>query len=261
MSKVIGCFILILICFQSCKNDDELVQPNEFLPPSNVKALSKDGSVTLFWTSQSSATAIRIIAIDADSSLVDSAQIEASITFYTIDSLMNGANYTFYLFSVKNNSELSNATLLSWGPTQKFSSVRVYEYESSQPPGLQFSTGTIYNLVNGSQQKIDVWLDGNGNIPLLLMNPAYFASPFRGWRDTKIVGTTANSLETQIPVPLLSVFDTVGVSIVNKKIYFAYTQDGHYVRFQVDSIGGIYPQRFVDVVYYYNSGYGEWAKR
>ncbi|MBI5215852.1 MAG: hypothetical protein HY960_08870 [Ignavibacteriae bacterium] len=261
MLKVIGCFLLALLVFQSCKNDEGPVQPNDFLPPSNVKALSKDGSVTLFWTTQSNATGVRIVTLGVDSTLVDSTQVDASITFYTIDSLLNGENYIFYLFSVRDNGEVSNATVFSWGPAQKFSSIRIFEFDSDKERGLQFSTQSTFNLLPSTVRYIDVWLDGSGNMPLKLSNPRFILVSGSGKRDTRIVATANNSLNEQVNVPLLSSFDTIGVSVAQKKVYFAYTYDGHYVRFQVDSIGGAFPERFVDLVYHYNVGYGEWAKR
>jgi hypothetical protein len=264
---VVGIFVSLMVV--GC-SEDEVLAPEDFAPPTNLKALSRDGSVTLYWTASpssgsSSFAGYRILVVNTSSStLVDSAQVGPSITNYTASSLVNGQSYTFTVRSVKDNGDVSQSVVLEWGPTIRFTNVVIYEFDSpSNPSGLQFSTGSALSFSSSGPDNrglIDLWIDGRSNSTPLLKSPTD-QSISTGWRTTMFVETAATGLDQQVDVPPIGSFrSTPGLTITPGKVYFAKTQDNHYVRFTVGAVQGTAPNRNVSVTFQYNSGSGVWAK-
>ncbi|TAK65020.1 MAG: hypothetical protein EPO24_02870 [Bacteroidetes bacterium] len=241
---------------------------DEFAPPGSVKALSKDGAVTLSWQASkdagsSSFAGYNIMAKDTANTVVKDSTVGATILTATITQLTNGEEYTFFLRSKNVVGTMSKPLAIRWGPTARFSAVRIYEFETDSffdKRGLQFSTGQTFDFVNGNQQKIDLWIDGSGNTEMLLRTPSNVLAPFPGWRTTRYAATSASSMDEIVEVPAIESFITDSAAIVVTRVYFAYTQEGNYVRFQVINRGGVYPNRFLEIAGSYNSGFGVWAK-
>ncbi len=260
---------MTMLLLQGCDKEETLT-PQDFAPPTNFKAVAKSGSVTLSWTASvddgiATFAGYRVQIYNASNVKIDSVQITG--TTLTKSGLTNGDNYTFKIRSVKSNGDVSVELSLLWGPTQRFSAARIYEFDSNgNPSGLQFSSGNTFSFSSGpplgnNTGNIDLWIDGRSNGTPLLKSPSDedFASP--GWRTTKLYETGETSLENPVDFPDQSAFRTSpGLTIVANKIYLAITQDGHYVRFQASAVQGTAPNRYVDITIAYNSGSGAWAK-
>lgn len=261
--------IIGLIFITSC-NEEDVLAPEEFAPPTNLKALSRDGEVTLYWTAAPASNAdffagYRIMTRQG-SVLVDSVQIGKTATSHTVNNLTNGQTYTFSIRSVKTNGDVSTELTLQWGPTRRItSSATIYEFESSNPSGLQFSTGAVFNFTSApvdNRGVIDLWIDGRSNSDPLLKSP-HDQTISTGWRTTYLYQTGVSDMNTQIDIPPLSSFHTTGgLPIIANRVYLARTQDGHYVRFQVSALQGTYPNRYISITTIaYNDGTGAWAKK
>lgn len=250
-------------------DEEDILTPDEFAPPTNLKALSKDGEVTLYWTASPGATGddfvgYRIMTRQA-SVLVDSVQVGKTATNHTVTSLTNGQTYTFSVRSVKDNGDVSTEITLQWGPTRRFlTAARIYEFESSNPSGLKFSDASVLAFSSASpdnRASIDLWIDGRSNSTPLLKSP-HDQSISTGWRTTQFIETAVSDMNTQVDVPAISSFrSTPGLTITANRVYFARTADGNYARFQTSAVQGTYPNRYVDVLIAYNSGTGAWAKK
>ncbi len=265
-SIVLG--ILFIIAIPGC-SEDEVLKPEEFAPPSNPKALSRDGAVTVSWTASPSAGLSSfigyriVVTVAGTQTTVDSAQVGKNITNYTASNLVNGQSYKFAIRSVKDNGDVSQAIEIIWGPTRRFTPARIYEYDSQNPSGLQFSTGSTFAFRSSNpdnRPNIDLWIDGRNNTTPLLKSPTD-QNISTGWRTTLFVETAVTGMDQQVDVPPISSFrSTPGLIITPNKVYFAKTQDNNYVRFTVSAVQGTAPNRYVDITIAYNSGTGTWAK-
>lgn len=260
--------VIGMIFITGC-NEEDVLAPEDFAPPTNLKALSKDGEVTIYWTAAPAATAdffagYRIMTRQG-SVLVDSVLVGKTATNHTVQTLTNGQTYTFSIRSVKDNGDVSTEVTLQWGPTRRFTSIAIYEFESTSPSGLQFSTGSVFAFSSASPDNrslIDLWIDGRGNTTPLLKSPND-QTINTGWRITQFIETAVADMNTQVDVPPISSFrSTPGLTITANRVYFARTTDGNYIRFQVSALQGTYPNRYVNVTTIaYNSGTGAWAKK
>jgi len=260
--------LTLLLSFSGCNKKEDVIAPEELAPPSNLKALSRDGAVTIYWNHSSSQGADFFVGyqikVKLGSTPIDSVVVGKNTTSYTKEGLTNGQSYFFEVRSVNDDGDVSTPVTITWGPTRRFTGARIYEFDSPQPSGLQFSTGSVFSYSSSSPDNrsfIDLWIDGrNGGTPLL-KSPDDEDFPSSGWRRTLLVETTASDMNTQVDVPPISAFrSTPGLTIVPNKVYFARTADGNYVRFQVSAVQGTAPNRYVDITIAYNSGTGAWAK-
>ncbi len=250
-------------------NEEDVLAPDEFAPPTNLKALSKDVEVTLSWTAAPGVSGddfvgYRIMTREG-SVLRDSIQVGKTATSHTVTNLTNGTTYTFSIRSVKDNGDVSTEVTLQWGPTRRFTSIAIYEFESTNPSGLQFSTGSVFAFTStptDNRPYIDLWIDGRGNTTPLLKSPNDHTIS-TGWRITQFIETAVSDMNTQVDVPPISSFRTTpGLTITANRVYFARTDDDNYVRFQVSAVQGTYPNRYVNITTIaYNSGTGAWAKK
>ncbi|MDI6765287.1 MAG: fibronectin type III domain-containing protein [Bacteroidota bacterium] len=265
LSTILLAVISLSIGFIGCEKEDVLA-PEEFAPPTNLKALSMDGAVKLSWTAAPAADAdffvgYRIMTKQG-TTLVDSVQVGKTIINHTVSQLTNGQSYTFSIRSVKDNKDVSKDIIIIWGPTIRYAPARIYEFDSQNPSGLQFSTGTAMSFSSVNKTLVDLWIDGRSNSTPLLKSP-HDQTISTGWKTTQFVETVKSSLDEQVDVPAISEFrSSPGLPIVNNKVYFARTSAGNYVRFQV--VGGVQdtaPNRYVDIRIAFNSGFGTWAKR
>ena len=259
-----------LLGLSGCSEEGDILTPSELAPPTNLRASSGDARVSLSWTASPDAglsdfAGYRIVTTNAVSVVVDSMDTAPAATSYTVFNLANGGLYTFSIQSVKSSGAVSLKVSLLWGPTVRYGFQSLYEYESSEPSGLQFSAGQRFNFTIANQGVIDLWIDGRGGATPLLKSPDDFV-PSTGWRHTLFVETTASSFDDFVVVPDVSAFrSTPGLTIVSGKVYFAITQGGHYAKFRVEPPGvQVDPannKRFVNITVAYNSGSGHWAKR
>ncbi|MBI5215853.1 MAG: fibronectin type III domain-containing protein [Ignavibacteriae bacterium] len=266
---VLGSMAMLLLA--GCDKEDTVTPPDEFDPPSGLQALSKDTKVTLTWIASNAADVAyyRIITRDAARVYKDSAQVNKSILTHTVENLTNGQNYWFYVQAIKTDGEKSVADSLQWGPTERFLEKNIFEFSSAypNPSGFQFSTGNEYTMTSGSggrpdnRANIDIWLDGRGT-GLQLRCPRSVNPADTNWRLTKFATTpNINDLDTQVDIPSFSSFDTTSLTVSVNRVYWAYTADGHYVRFQVKGTSGVSPDRTVSIKTAYNRGFGAWAKK
>lgn len=256
-----------LFSFSGCSKEGDVLTPTELAPPTNLRAGSGDARVFLAWTASPDAASsdfagYRIITKNALGVVVDSTN--TSSTTNTVFGLVNGGTYTFAVQSVKDNGSVSQQVTIQWGPTVRYGFQSLYEYESTEPSGLQFLAGQRFNFTIANQSVIDLWIDGSAGVTPLLKSPDSFV-PGTGWRHTLFVETTASSFDDFVVVPDVSAFrSTPGLPIVSGKVYFAITDDGNYVKFRVESPGvQVDPansKRFVNITVAYNSGTGNWSK-
>jgi len=261
--------VIGLFSFSGCDKEGDVLTPTELAPPTNLKAASGDTRVFLSWTASPDAgssdfAGYRIITKNALSVMVDSTTTASTASSYTVFSLVNGGIYTFAIQSVKSNGSVSQSVTVQWGPTVRYGFQSLYEYESSEPSGLQFLAGQRFNFTLANQAVIDLWIDGRAGTTPLLKSPDNFV-PSTGWRRTLFVETTASSFDDFVVVPDASAFrSTPGLPIVSGKVYFAITQTGNYLKFRVEPPGvQVDPansKRFVNITVAYNSGTGHWAK-
>lgn len=268
-------FVLALIggigffTLPGCNEEGDILTPSELAPPTNFRASSGDARVFLTWTASPDAgstdfAGYRIVTETALGVVIDSTNTGATTGSYTVFGLTNGGTYTFSIQSVQNNGALSQDVTMQWGPTVRYGFQSLYEYESTEPSGLQFLAGQRFNFTIASQNVIDLWIDGRGGATPLLKSPNDFV-PSTGWRRTLFVETSATSFDDFVLVPDASAFrSTPGLTIVSGKVYYAITQDGNYTKFRVEPPGvQIDPansKRFVNITVAYNSGSGNWAR-
>ena len=255
--------------FSGCSDDGDVLTPAELAPPTNFEAASGDARVFLAWTASPDAgssdfAGYRIVTEAASGAVVDSTNTGSTASSYTVFNLVNGGIYTFTIQSVKSNGSVSQKVAIQWGPTVRYGFQSLYEYDSTEPSGLQFSAGERFHFTLANQGVIDLWIDGRAGATPLLKSPDDYV-PSTGWRRTLFVETTASSFDEFVVVPNVSAFrSTPGLTIVSGKVYFAITQDGNYVKFRVEPPGvKVDPRnnkRFVDITVAYNSGGGHWAK-
>jgi hypothetical protein len=255
-----------LLSIAGCDKEGDVLTPNELAPPTNFVAVSGNAKASLSWTASPDAgtsdfAGYRIVT-SSSSLVVDSTLTTA--TSHTVNGLVNGNTYTFTIRSVKTNGSISQPVTLQWGPSVRYGFQSLYEYESSEPSGLQFMSGQRSSFINTNQAIIDLWIDGRSGTTPLLKSPNDFV-PTAGWRRTLFVETSASSFDDYVDVPQVSAFrSTPGVAIVSGKVYFAITQDGNYAKFRVEPPGvQVDPansKRFVNITVAYNSGTGHWAK-
>lgn len=256
-----------LLGLAGCDKEGDILTPSELAPPTNLRAGSGSERVFLAWTASPSVgsgdfAGYRILTKNPIGNIVDSANTTA--TAHTVFNLVNGGAYTFEVQSVKNNGSVSQKVIIQWGPTVRYGFQSLYEYESTEPSGLQFSAGQRFNFTIANQAVIDLWIDGRGGESPLLKSPNDFV-PSSGWRRTRFVETSASSFDDFVVVPEASAFrSTPGLTIVSGKVYYAITQDGNYTKFRVESPGiQVDPansKRFVNITVAYNSGTGHWSK-
>ncbi|GEM_PF-3600374 len=256
-----------VIFLSGCTKEDTLT-PQDFAPPTNFRALSQTGAVVLYWTRStddgvSSFTGYRVMTF-AGTTKIDSFMTTQDTA--RISGLTNGASYKFKIWSVKSNGDVSIADSLDWGPVNKFGSpARIYEYDSPQPSGVQFSSANSFSFTSSSPDNrgnIDLWVDGRSGTDLLIKSPSDEDFSSTGWRATKLYETSATSLETPVSIPASGSFRTTpGYTITANHVYLAITADGHYVRFQVSAVQGTAPNRYIDITIFYNSTTNPWAKK
>jgi hypothetical protein len=260
LMSIVGIFVMT-----GC-NEEDILAPDVFAPPTNLRALSRDGEVTLYWNASLDATLDEFVGYRImtrqGSILVDSTQVGKTAVNHTVQSLTNGTTYTFTVCSVKDNGDVSTNATLSWGPTRRFlTAARIYEFESSNPSGLQFSTASVYAFSSASPDNrslVDLWIDGRSNSTPLLKSP-HDQTISTGWHTTYLAETAVSDMNTQVDVPTLT--SSSPLVITASRVYFARTSDNHYARFQVSAVQGTYPNRYVDITIAYNIGTGAWAKQ
>lgn len=257
-----------LFSFSRCSKEGDILAPAELAPPTNFKASSGDAKVFLAWTASpdsgsSDFAGYRIVTTTALGVKVDSTNAASTASSYTVFNLVNGGIYTFTIQSVRSNGSVSQKVTLQWGPTVRYGFQSLYEYESTEPSGLQFLAGQRFHFTIANKAVIDLWIDGRAGATPLLKSPDDFGTS-SGWRHTLFVETTASSFDDFVVVPDVSAFrSTPGLPIVSGKVYYAITQDGNYAKFRVEPPGiQVDPannKRFVNITVAYNSGTGHWA--
>ncbi|TAK65021.1 MAG: fibronectin type III domain-containing protein [Bacteroidetes bacterium] len=265
-----------LLLLQGCDKEETLT-PQDFAPPTNLRALSRDTSVVLFWT-HSTANGVsefagyRVQTFNSSNLKIDS--VFTTTNTYTLHNptnrgfgITNGSTYSFSVRAVKSNGDVSIADSIQWGPTIRYQQVKIFEFDSDSVSGLKFAGGNRYSFTSGppkgdNRGVIDLWLDGRNDVDMLLKSPDDH-SLSTGWRTTKLYDTNVNSLEEAVVVPAEGSFRTTpGLTIVAGRVYLAITADGNYARFQVTSVDNAAANnnRSVTIVIAYNTGSGAWAK-
>jgi len=165
-----------LLGLAGCSDDNNPLAPEELAPPTNLRAASGDARVLLAWTASPDAGAsgfvgYRIVTTTASNAVVDSTTTGASATSYTVVNLVNGGIYTFTIQSVNGDDEVSQKVSIQWGPTVRYGFQSLYEYDSSEPSGLQLLAGQRFNFTLANQAVIDLWIDGRAGATPLLKSP------------------------------------------------------------------------------------------
>jgi hypothetical protein len=186
-------FVSILVCvitavmfmaLAGCNGNGEVIPVNELLPPTNIRALSKDTAVQLIWAASAFQTDpsfhnYRIITTGA-TARIDSTTNPANANTIIIPGLINGTVDTFTIFTVRNDGAISAGKSIIWGPTVRYVHRRIYEFDSPNPSGLSLKTGIAVSFVVYNQDSIDLWIDGQGNTQPVLKSPS-LATASSGW--------------------------------------------------------------------------------
>jgi hypothetical protein len=205
-----------------CGKEGDLLMPVELGPPTNLRTNSGDAKVSLTWSASSDIgsndiVGYRIVTRDALNAIVDSTNIAATASSYTIDGLVNDTIYTFAVQSVKSTGVVSQRISIQGRPTVRQESLKLYEYELTKTPRLQFLAGQRFNFAITNK------------------TVRFFQ---QRWRHTLFVETTALRCDDFVIVPDISAFrSTPGLPIVSGKVYVAITHDGTYMKFKIEPPG------------------------
>jgi hypothetical protein len=254
----------LILSIAGCSNDDGPISTsNEFLPPTNLRALSKDASVQLIWDapafqSNSDFARYRIVTTGA-TTRTDS----TTATTCIVPGLVNGTIDTFVVFTVKTNGVISKGSeKILWGSTARYMHRRIYEFDAQDSSGLDFTGGDVVRFLQSNRDSIDLWIDGQNGATLLLKSPS-LDSTSTGWRTTHFALQAGSGLDQYYPIPAASAITALSLGISNTSVYYAVTQNGNYARFVIPKgIQGTAPKRYVDIDIAYNSDPNNpWAKR
>jgi hypothetical protein len=254
----------LIISVAGCSKDNGPVSTvNEFLPPSNIRALSKDASVQLIWdasTFQSEPDFARYRIVTTGATIrTDS----TTTTTYIVPGLVNGTVDTFVVFTVKTNGVISKGSeKIIWGPTARYMHRRIFELDAQDSSGLIFSSGNVVPFLQSNRDSVDIWIDGQNGSVLLLKSPSLDTAT-TGWRTTHFAQQAGSGLDQYYPIPGASTITATSLGISNTSVYYAVTQNGNYARFVIpNGVQGTAPKRYVDIDIAYNSGPNNpWAKR
>ena len=202
-----------LLSFSQCSKEGDILAPAELAPPTNFKAASGDARVFLAWTASPDAgssdfAGYRIVTTTALGVAVDSTNAASTASSYTVFNLVNGGIYTFTIQSVRSNGSVSQKVTIQWGPTVRYGFQSLYEYESTEPSGLQFLPGQRFNFTIANKAVIDLWIDGRAGATPLLKSPDDFGTS-SGWRRTLPIACAPLISDGPIILLVLLILSTV----------------------------------------------------
>jgi len=155
-------------------------------------------------------------------------------------------------------SDLTNVVLVSNLMTTLFGPVRIYESfgtTSSQPSGLDLSSGIAYGISSTEQDSVDIYYstDGTGGRGFLIQSADLTPNLIR--KTDFLVGNSTNLFDEEDSPPRNTVTWTNNIGDREVNYVFLYDNDGHYSKLIiVSSSGGGVPGEpaWVAVMWYYN---------
>lgn len=249
---IVGVVLLLGVC--GCKSE-EPTGPEEFSPPSNLRAIAKSGAVVAKWD-KSPSEALEDFGWytvyccsepsnpDDDSTVivVKKDYIPKDSTQTTIGDLTNGRKYYFYARCFKNDGATKSPLV---GPAETAPRPEgedtIYEFASTNPSGFSFQLGDPLPFKWENKDWVDLWLDGRGNTPLELASPSTYDT--QDWRVTKLKDVGEHPFDDVIETTDSGWSQTDKVEATQGHIYIYKTQEGNFGKIRVESIGGIPPDR------------------
>jgi PEGA domain len=184
---------------------------------------------------------------------------------HTVKLSLTGYYDTTFTVTVVANQlvQPTTVTLVSTLSTTIFgypTNIRIYETtgtNSSQPSGLELSTGTPYGVSSSNANKIDLYYYTNSDFTTHEIRSADMYTGLT--RQTYFLA--GGSTDLADGAPLTSTYPNGGwnQSIsdnANSNYYFIYTDDNHYVKFKIVANGGgsgTGDPAYIDVEYVYNN--------
>jgi hypothetical protein len=178
---------------------------------------------------------------------------------YNVTLKLTDFNDTTFTVSVTagQTSNLTNVVLVSNVSTTLFGPVRIYESfgtTSSQPSGLDLSSGNAWGVSSDSSSLIDIYYFSDASDTLFFIQSAVL---FTGLiRETEFFeGNSGNIFDDEdSPVRIPGTWmNSMGDRETN--YVFLYDHDGHYSKLKIVSWGGGIPGEpsWVEVLWYYNN--------
>ena len=130
--------------------------------------------------------------------------------------------------------------------------IRIYETtgtDSTQPSGLDLSTGMAYGVSSSQKGLVDIYYSSNG---FLVQSANLYPGLIR---ETDFYVGTSSDIYDGIDSPLNNTGTwTNNISDTETNYVFLYDHDGHYSKLRITSRGGGVPgvPAYVDVQWYYN---------
>lgn len=144
--------------------------------PTNLMALSKDANtISIKWTRGANDTAAETVAVAANGTTISTLQEPASVTSLDLTTLNTGTVYTITVTSS------GGSTSINWMTAVRTSGLRIYQFSSGQPSGLQ---------LNGPGGHAAVVSAGSANIATM----DFYVDDFQ--HDTSITTTSGISFES-----------------------------------------------------------------
>jgi hypothetical protein len=244
-----------LIGISACNNATDPLNPasTDLKAPTNVKAISSDGTVVLYWTASADAADAKfngyIIDIMDGATALSSVTVAGAQTFMPVGGLTNGKVYMFMIHTAKSDGTKSTATAdITWGPGPRFTNIKLYSLSSGAgcPSGLQLSPAAVIAVsTSTSPEKTDLVFDDRG-MTMDLLSPTkksgsslprntYFmpntADTAMSLDDANLARATVDTAGwVEADYPLGN--DQMGGGLPPNKgeVYYVRTQDGNYAR-------------------------------
>lgn len=246
MKKLILLFIIPFMVFiTSC--DDDTVTP---IPTGNIYLASSPAGAEI-WIDGTNTFSTTPDTINDVSEGVRSVTLKLQDYNDTTFSVTVTENQTSVVSNVVLVSDI-NTTLYGVSP-----SVRLYESfgtPSSQPSGLDLSSGLAYGVSSSESDLIDIYYYSDGTTSYLVQSADLYPGLFR---ETDFFVSSGTNLFDEEDSPLNSAGTwTNNINDTENNYVFLYDHDGHYSKFKIVNLhigGGPGDPSWVDVQWYYNN--------
>jgi len=176
---------------------------------------------------------------------------------HTILLTLTGFNDTTFTVNVEANQQTTKQITLK-AALSHYSHVKIYETagtDSTQPSGLDLSSGNAYGLSSSNKGKVDIYYStsGTGGVPYLVQSADLYPNLTRHTAFYISNGTDINDGEDS-PNSALSGW-TDNMSDRENHYVFLYDEDGHYSKLIITDFGGGSGgvPAWVEVEWYYNN--------
>ena len=271
--------IAALLVTAGCSDDDEVQQPEEFAPPSNLTVVNGDEEIMLSWSASPDEALDEFARYNLYRSETSLVGVDVGLADYKVgevlkgggyeiaDAVANGTRYYYHVRAQKENGDLSPATNEVQGAgREEGEGIIIEEFASDGDSGFDFSTGLSVSLETTNENRFDlcdIYLgttaaDNDPGSALALKSPSTLSDLNEGWSDIlaqiKPIGTDWN-----ITTTTLSDFDSQ-FQINEGTVYAVRTparipSPSYLGKIQITSITGEAGSRAITFRYAYQSNY------